>query len=62
MEPPCFQSTGKRTRRNVPKETSTVRKKPRTETTDSEGSLFEIVKSGKTALNVCVLWVMLYQM
>ena len=40
----------------MPKETSTVRKKPRTETTESEGSLFEIVKSGKTALNVRALF------
>lgn len=55
-----IQSTGKRGRRGggAGRDVS-ARKKVRTEPTDSEGSLFEIVKSGKTALSVRMLYELL---
>jgi len=54
----CVQSTGKRGRRGggAGRDVS-ARKKVRTDTDNGEGSLFEIVKSGKTALNVCMSYV-----
>ena len=54
MSHQCAQSTGKRGRRGggVGREASSRKKVPRTDPGDGEGSLFEIVKSGKTALNV----------
>ena len=50
------QSTGKRGRRGggAGREALSRKKVPRTDPGDGEGSLFEIVKSGKTALNVCI--------
>jgi len=49
------QSTGKRGRHDgQTSQDASARKKVRADPGDGEGSLFEIVKSGKTALNVCL--------